>query len=78
LNRNCRKNVFWPNIGVGPLFQVLNILAYAGGLKQWPALILSQNPIFEMAANQRFDTPFEFNAPAFDTSKGNAFFGKIR
>ena len=46
------KNVFWPNLGVGPSLQVLEILEYVCGLKLGPALILNQNPIFEMASNK--------------------------
>ena len=48
--RSYLKNVFWPNLCVGPLFQVLDILKYACGLKLGSALTLSQNPIFEMAS----------------------------
>ena len=43
------KKVFWPNLCVGPWFQILDILEYASGLKPRSALILNQNPFFEMA-----------------------------
>ncbi len=49
--RSYLKNVFWPNLGVGPSLQVLEILEYVCGLKLGPALILNQNPIFEMASS---------------------------
>jgi len=58
LPRSYLKKVFWPNLGVGPSLQVLDILeyacyrsdCYAVGLKLGPALILNQNPFFEMAS----------------------------
>ena len=50
-NRSYLKKVFWPNLGVGSSFQVLDILEYACGLKLDSALILNQNPFFEMASN---------------------------
>jgi len=50
LNRSYLKKVFWPNLGVGSSLQVLNILEYACGLKLGAALILNQNPFFEMAS----------------------------
>jgi hypothetical protein len=49
--RSYLKKVFWPNLGVGSSFQVLDILEYACGLKLDSALILNQNPFFEMASN---------------------------
>ena len=52
LTRSHLKKVFWPNICVGALFQVLDIQKYACGLKLGPALILNQNPFFEMASSQ--------------------------
>ena len=42
------KKVFWPNLGVESSFQVLDILEYACGLKLGLALILNQNPFFEI------------------------------
>jgi hypothetical protein len=51
--RSYLKKVFWPNLGVGSSLQVLAILKYACGLKLGPALILNQNPFFEMASNQK-------------------------
>ena len=51
MSRSHLKNVFWPNLCVGPSFQVLDILQYACGLKRGPALILNQNPLFEIASN---------------------------
>ena len=48
--RSYLKKVFWPNLGVEPSFQVLDIPEYACGLKLGLALILNQNPIFEMAS----------------------------
>ena len=53
-SRSYRKKVFWPNLGVGSSLQVLDILEYACGLKLGPALILNQNPFFEMASNLLF------------------------
>jgi len=52
------KNVYWSNLCVEFSFQVLDILQYASqghsfqgayGLKRGPALILKQDPVFEMA-----------------------------
>ena len=51
-SRSYLKKVFWPNLRVGASFQVLDILEYACGLKLGPALILNQNPFFEMASNR--------------------------
>jgi len=48
--RTHLKNVFWPNIFVGALLQILDIQQYACGLKLGPAAILNQNPIFEMGS----------------------------
>ena len=53
-NRSYLKNVFWSNLGVGPSLQFLEILEYVCGLKRGPALILNQNPIFEMASNSQY------------------------
>jgi len=50
LPRSCFKTVFWPNLGVGVLFQLLEILEYVCGLKRGPALTLNQNPSFETAS----------------------------
>jgi hypothetical protein len=52
VNRSHLKKVFWPNLCVGASFQVLDILEYACGLKLGPALILNQNPFFEMASSK--------------------------
>ncbi len=49
-SRSNPKNVFWPNLGVGPSFQFLDIPAYACGLKLGAALTLSQNPNFMIAS----------------------------
>jgi hypothetical protein len=46
------KKIFWPNIFVGSRFQILNIQAYASGLKPGSAVILNQNPFFEMACGE--------------------------
>ena len=48
----CSGKAFWPNLGVGSSFQVLDILEYACGLKLDSALILNQNPFFEMASKR--------------------------
>jgi len=48
--RSHLKNVFCPNLYVGASFQLLGILLYACGLNIGPALILNQNPMFEMAS----------------------------
>ena len=49
--RSYLKKVFWPNPCVESSFQVLDIKEYACGLKLGPALVLDQNPIFEMASS---------------------------
>jgi len=48
-SKSYRKNVVWPNLGVGSSFHILDIRKYACGLKLGSALTLSQNPIFEIA-----------------------------
>ena len=48
--RSYFKKVYWPNLYVGPSFQLLEILEYVCGLKLGPALTLSQDPFFEMAS----------------------------
>ena len=53
------KKVFWPNLCVGSQFQILDILEYACGLKPRSALILNQNPFFEMACNVQGVLPSE-------------------
>ena len=45
------KKVFWPHLGVGRSFQILEIPAYSSGLKSAPALIWNQNPNLEMPSN---------------------------
>ena len=45
------KKVFWPNLGVGAGFQILEIRQYVCGLEPDPAYILDQNPFFEIASN---------------------------
>jgi hypothetical protein len=52
LFRSYLKKAFWPNLGVGTSSQVLDILEYACGLRLGPALILNQNPFFEMASSK--------------------------
>jgi hypothetical protein len=51
--RSYLKNVFWPKLFVGAVFQFLEILEYSSGLKHGPAAILNQNPIFEMASSHK-------------------------
>jgi hypothetical protein len=51
-SRSYLKKVFWPNLGVGAGFQILDRPAYACGLKPGSAYVLNQNPFFEMASNQ--------------------------
>jgi hypothetical protein len=48
--RSYLKIIFWPNLGVGASFSVLDVLDYACGLKLGTALILNQNLYFEMAS----------------------------
>lgn len=48
--RTYLKKVFWPNLGVGAGFQILNILQYACGLEPDPAYTLDQNPLFEIGS----------------------------
>jgi len=50
--RSHLKNVFWPHIFVGASFQILDNQQVACGLKLGPAVILYQNPIFEMASRK--------------------------
>ena len=47
------KIIFSPKLGVGPFFQVLDILEYACGLKLGPALILTKNLYFEMPCSKK-------------------------
>ncbi len=42
------KEIFWFNFFVGSGFQILNTREYACGLQLGSALILNQNPFFEM------------------------------
>jgi len=42
------KKVFWPKLGVGRSVQILKILEYSSGLNLASALILNQNPFFEI------------------------------
>jgi len=37
--------------GIGAEFQILDIQQYASGLKLGPAVILNQNPIFEIGSS---------------------------
>ena len=48
--RTYLKNVFYPNLRVVLSFQLLKIQKYSCGLKLKIALILKQNPIFEMGS----------------------------
>ena len=48
--KNQLKKVFSSDIGVEPLFQVLDILEYACGLILGLVLISTENPNFEMAS----------------------------
>jgi len=45
--RSHLKKVFWPNLGVGPSVQILEILQYSSGSNLAASLILNQNPFFE-------------------------------
>ena len=49
-NLKPSQKCLWPNLCVEPSFQLLDILEYACGLKLGSALILNQNPFFEMAS----------------------------
>ena len=52
--RNHLKKVFWPNLGVGRPVQIHTIrLRRTSGLNLASALILNQNPFFEIASNPR-------------------------
>jgi hypothetical protein len=53
-SRSYLKIIFWPNLGVGASFLVLDILEYDCGLKLGSALILNQNLYFEMASNSKY------------------------
>ena len=55
--RSHLKKVFWPKRCVGSSFQILDIHEYACGLKLGHALILNQNPNFEMASSLMADLP---------------------
>ncbi len=48
--RTLLKIIFRPNIFVGVLFQILEILEYVCGLKQDAAAILNRNPNVEMGS----------------------------
>ena len=50
--RSHLKKVFWPNLGVGAGFKILDIRQYACGLKPGPVYTLDQNPFFEIGSNQ--------------------------
>jgi len=47
LFRSCLKNAFWPNLGVGLEFSILEILKYSSGSKFTAALTLVQNPFLK-------------------------------
>ncbi len=47
------KIIFLPKLGVGPLFQVLDIRQYDCGLKVGSVLISTKNFYFEMACKSR-------------------------
>ena len=49
--RSHLKKVFSSDIGVEPSYQVLDILEYACGLILGLALILNENPNFEIASS---------------------------
>ena len=51
--RSHLKKVFWPKLGVGRSYQILEIPVYSSGLIFAAALILNQNPFFEIASNQK-------------------------
>jgi len=50
-NQKPSQKSLFPNLCVGPSFQLLDIHEYACGLKLVFALILGQNPNFEMVSN---------------------------
>jgi hypothetical protein len=50
-SRTHLKKVFWPKLGVGRSLQVLEILKYSSGLDLATALILNQNPLFEIGSH---------------------------
>ena len=52
MNRTHLKKVFWPKLGVGRSVQILKILEYSSGLNLAPALILNQNPFFEIGSSK--------------------------
>jgi hypothetical protein len=51
LTRSHLKKVFWPKLGVGRSYQILEIPVYSSGLIFAAALILNQNPFFEIASS---------------------------
>jgi prophage antirepressor-like protein len=51
--RTHLKKVFWPKLGVGRSVQVLEIHQYSSGLNLAAALILNQNPFFEIGSRTR-------------------------
>ncbi len=55
--RSYLKKVFWPKLGVGRSVQVLKIPQYSSGLNLTSALILNQNPFFEIASMKTFKNP---------------------
>jgi len=48
--RTYLKKVFCPKLGVGRSVQVLKIQEYSSGLNLAAALILNQNPFFEIGS----------------------------
>gem|GEM_PF-1400754 len=50
VTRTHLKKVFWPKLGVGRSVQVLEIRQYSSGLNLAAALILNQNPFFEIGS----------------------------
>ena len=47
----CMQRTFWPNVCVGAVFQILDMVQYACGLKPDPACTLDQNPFFEIGSS---------------------------
>ncbi len=64
MNRSYLKKVFWPNLFVGRLLQILEILEYSpqghllrgtSGSNLASASILNQNLFFEIASSEVFN-----------------------
>jgi hypothetical protein len=68
--RTYLKKVLWPKLGVGRSVQVLKILECSCGLNLKPALILNQNPLFEIGSRSPASHSLAFCLFALITALG--------